>query len=207
MDINLNIKERKADGKRAARKLRHESMVPGVVYGSGTEPMAVSINTKALEQLCYSSSFFSHVIDVNLAGKAEKILPRSVDYHPVTDKPIHVDFQRVSRDSKIKVHISIEFVDEEKSPGMKKGGVLNIVVHQLECLCSANSIPEKFVLSLSGKEIGDSFLLENMDLPKGIEPSNPERDAVIATLVGSRTASSEDEIETTEMTEETATAE
>lgn len=191
---DLNISMRTPGGKKEARKLRHEGMIPGIVYGSGTDPVSVSIDTKALEQVCYSSAFFSRVIDINLSGKTEKVLPREVDYHPVTDRPIHVDFQRISKNSKIKVHVSIEFIDEDKSPGMKKGGVLNTVVHQLECLCPADNIPEKFVLSLAGKEIGDSFLLLDLNLSQGVEAAHPERDVVIATLVGSRTSSADAEV-------------
>lgn len=204
MSGKLNISVRIPGGKKEARRLRYEGKIPGVIYGSGM-PVSVSVDAKALEQVCYSSAFFSHVIEVKLDGKTEHILPREIDYNPVTDRPIHIDFQRISQDSKIKIHVAIEFIDEEKSPGMKKGGVLNTVVHQLECLCPASDIPEKFVLSLAGKEIGDSLLLTDIVLPTGVEPVNAERDSVIATLVSSRT-SADDDSESEETTEEETAA-
>ncbi len=203
MTSDLKIAIRQAGGKKEARKLRHNGLVPGVVYGSDKEPVSVSVDLKALERVCYTSAFFSHVIDVNLGKQKEQILPRDISFDPVTDRPIHVDFQRISKNSKIKVHVAIEFINEDKSPGMKKGGVLNIVVHQLECLCPANSIPEKFTLDLTGKEIGESIVLSDVALPKNIVPANPERDAVIATVVGSRTTVEDEVAETA--TEETTT--
>ncbi|MDR2074671.1 MAG: 50S ribosomal protein L25/general stress protein Ctc [Holosporales bacterium] len=190
---DLNITERTPGGKKEARKLRHNGLVPGIVYGAGMEPISVSMDEKALKRVCFSSSFFGHVINIKLRGKAEKILPRDIDFHPVTDIPIHVDFQRVSEDSKVKIHVSIEFINEDKSIGIKKGGVLNLVVHQLECLCPADNIPEKFVLDLSGKDIGDSFGIDDIKFPSGVTPAHPERDSIIATLVGSRISVEEEE--------------
>jgi large subunit ribosomal protein L25 len=197
MSGNVEIIERKPGGKRAARKLRHEGFVPGIVYGSTKPPVCVSVVEAGLLKECYSSAFFSHIIEVKIHNEIEKVLPRSIDFDPVTDRPIHVDFQRVAGDSKVKIHIPIEFIDEEKSPGMKKGGVLNVVIHQLECVCPADRIPEKVTVSLAGHDIGSGFGVADVVIPEGVHPANPERDSVIATIVGARiggedtTASSE----------------
>lgn len=190
MASSLIITKREVSGKREMRKLRHEGLVPGVIYGDNQEPTLVAVGEKELIAECYSLAFLGHVIEAKLGSKTEKFLPKEIEFHPVTEMPIHIDFQRISKDSKVKVSIAVEFINEDKSPGIKKGGVINFVVHRLECFCSPESIPEKIVLDLAGKEIGESFVLENMKLPEGVVPVNAERDAVLATLVGSRVSSS-----------------
>lgn len=199
--MDLKIEKRELAGKKAARRLRHEGFIPGVIYGDMKEPVLVSVGEKELMAACYSSSFFSHIIDVTIGSTTEKILPRDISFDTVTDCPIHVDFQRISKNAKVRVSIAVEFANEEKSPGMKKGGVINFVVHQLECLCSPESIPEKLVLDLSGKEIGDSFTLDQIQLPNGVSAAHPERDHTIATLVSSRVSGSESSTGETESAE------
>jgi large subunit ribosomal protein L25 len=189
MDSCVKIISRQTGGKRAARRLRHDGFIPGIIYGSTEAPVCVSIESTGLMKECYSSAFFSHIIEVSVNNKAEKVLPKNIDFDPVTDLPIHVDFQRVTGDSKVKIHIPIEFVDETKSPGMKKGGVLNVVIHQLECICPADRIPEKVTVSLAGHDIGSGFGIADVIIPDGIYPAHPERDAVIATIVGARVGS------------------
>ncbi len=200
MASSIKVTARELSGKSGARKLRHEGMIPGVIYGDNKEPVLVSIGEKELLAECYSLSFLGHVIEAKIGDKTERFLPKSISFHPVTDKPIHVDFQRVSKDSKVKVSIAVEFINSDKCPGIKKGGVLNVVVHTLDCFCSPDNIPEKIIVDLSDKDIGDSFLLENTELSEGVSPVNPERDAIIATLVGSRaTASAADSDSETEV--------
>lgn len=185
MASNIIVTERTSSGKKAARKLRHEGFVPGVIYGDDKAPVMVSVGEKELIAECYSLSFLGHVIEAKIGSKTEKFLPKEIEFDPVTDRPVHIDFLRVSKNSKVKVSIAIEFVNEDKSPGIKKGGIVNVVVHKLDCFCSPDAIPEKLSIDLSGKDIGDGFLLENMELPEGVSPVNPERDSVIATIVGS----------------------
>lgn len=206
MASNLVVSARDVSGKRAIRKLRHEGFVPGVIYGDNKEPTLVSVREKELLAECYTLAFLGHVIEAKVGSKTEKFLPKEIEFDPVTDRPIHIDFLRVSKNSKVKVSIAVDFINEDKCPAIKKGGVINIVVHRLECLCSPDSIPEKLIVDLSGKDIGESFLLENLNLPNGITPVNSERDAVIATLVGSRIAADDTQTkeETTEKTEEAA---
>lgn len=186
MASNLIVTARDVSGKRAIRKLRHEGLVPGVIYGDNKEPILVSVGEKELVAECYTLAFLGHVVEAKIGSKTEKFLPKEIEFNPVTDKPIHVDFLRISKNSKVKVNIAIEFINEEKSLGLKKGGVINVVVHRLECFCSPESIPEKILIDLSGKDIGESFLLEDIKLPDGVSAVNAERDAVIATLVGSK---------------------
>lgn len=209
MASNLVVSERTATGKKAIRKLRHEGFVPGVIYGDNKEPVLVSVQEKELLAECYTLAFLGHIIEAKIGSKTEKFLPKEIDFDPVTDRPVHIDFLRVSKNSKVKVSIAVEFINEDKCPGIKKGGVINIVVHRLECLCSLDSIPEKIIVDLTDKDLGESFLLENLDLPNDIVPVNRERDAVIATLVESRifeedTSSASTTEETAEKTEEEA---
>ena len=191
MASSLIITKREVSGKREMRKLRHEGLVPGIIYGDNSEPTLVSVGEKELMAECYSLAFLGHVVEAKLGSKTEKFLPKEIEFHPVTEMPIHIDFQRISKNSKVKVSIAVEFVNEDKSPGIKKGGVINFVVHRLECFCSPESIPEKIILDLSGKEIGESFILETLKLPEGVIPANAERDAVIATLVGARVSAAD----------------
>jgi large subunit ribosomal protein L25 len=191
MGSSLRIVKREASGSRVSRKLRHDGVVPGVVYGCGEEPILVGVGEKELRAECESAAFFGRVIEAAFGKDAEVFIPKKVDFHPVSDRPIHVDFQRVSKDSKVKVQVPVEFENDDKSPGIKKGGVVNVVVHKLECSCSPYSIPERIVLDLTGKEIGDSFTLADIKLPEGSSPVHYEKDSVIATIVGARAAESE----------------
>jgi large subunit ribosomal protein L25 len=187
----LRIAKRGASGSRVSKKLRHEGLVPGVVYGCGEDPVLVEVGEKELKSECESAAFFSRVIEAALGNGTEMFLPKKVDFHPVSDRPIHIDFQRVSKDSKVKVQVPIEFENDDRSPGIKKGGVVNVVVHKLECNCSPYSIPERIVLDLTGKEIGDSFTLADIKLPDGVSPLHSDKDSVIATIVGARAEESE----------------
>ncbi|MDR3224648.1 MAG: 50S ribosomal protein L25/general stress protein Ctc [Holosporales bacterium] len=192
MATNLRIVERDGGGKKAAKKLRRDGFVPGIIYGANSEPAMVAIGEKELLVECYSSAFLSHVIEVKIGSNFEKFLPKSVVFHPVTNQPVHVDFQRVLKDSKVRIGVAIEFINEDKSPGLKKGGVVNIVVHKLECLCAPDSIPERLTVDMSGKEMGDSISLEEISLPQGVVAAHPERDSIIATIVGARVEKAED---------------
>jgi large subunit ribosomal protein L25 len=205
MISDLKILERKASGKKEARKLRHEGFIPGIIYGDNKEPMKVAIGEKELASRCCSLAFLGHVIEVNFGSSVEKVLPKSIDLDPVTDRPIHVDFQRVSKNSRIKVNIPVEVANESKCPGIKKGGVVNLVVRQLECMCSPESIPEKIILDLSDKDIGDNFLLESIALPEGVFAINSKKDAVLATIVAVKTT--EDTQTSAETSEGTSTSE
>ena len=206
MASNIIVMERTASGKKGARKLRYDGYVPGIIYGDNREPVLVSVGEKELVAECYSSAFLGHIIEAKIGSNIEKFLPKQIEFDPVTDRPVHIDFLRVSKNAKVKVSIAIEFINEDKCPGLKKGGIVNVVVHKLDCFCSPESIPEKLTIDLSGKDIGHGFMLEQMELPEGVTPVNAERDAVLATIVATKMEEEEVASEATVATTETATS-
>lgn len=163
--------------------LLSKGMVPGIVYGKGTEPTKIAFENKILQKLMHTGSFYSTILDIDIDGKSEKVLPKQLQYHPVTDKLIHFDFLRVQNDTKVTVEVPVEFLNQETCPGLKKGGVLNLVRREVELNCNANNIPDKLQFDLIASEIGDSIKISNIDLPEGVKPTITDRDFVIATLV------------------------
>ena len=163
--------------------LLSKGMVPGIIYGKGSEPTKIALEDKLLKKLMNTGSFYSTIIDIDINGKVEKILPKQLQYHPVSDKLIHFDFLRVQENTKVNVEIPIEFLNQEKCPGLKKGGVLNTVRRLVELSCNANNIPSKLEFDLINSEIGDAVKISNIVLPEGVSPTIKDRDFVIATLV------------------------
>jgi len=157
--------------------------VPGIIYGKNTEPTKISFEYKILEKLMKSGSFYSKIIDLDIEGKKEKILPKQLQYHPVTDRVIHFDFLRVQNDTKVTVEVEVIFLNRETCPALKKGGVLNLVRRLVELSCNANNIPDKLEFDLISSEIGDAIKISNINLPEGVKPVINDRDFVIATLV------------------------
>jgi large subunit ribosomal protein L25 len=162
--------------------LLNKGMVPGIVYGKGTEPKQIAFENKILQKLMHTGSFYSKILDIDIEGKSEKVLPKQLQYHPVTDKLIHFDFLRVQDDTKVTVEVPVEFLNQEICPGLKKGGVLNLVRRDVELSCNANNIPDKLQFDLISSEIGDSIKISNIELPEGVNPTITDRDFVIATL-------------------------
>ena len=158
-------------------------MIPGIVYGKGTEPTKIAFENRVLQKLMHSGSFYSTILDIDIDGKTEKVLPKQLQYHPVTDKLIHFDFLRVQNDTKVTVEVPVDFLNQETCPGLKKGGVLNLVRREVELSCNANNIPDKLQFDLINSEIGDSIKISNIDLPDGVKPTITDRDFVVATLV------------------------
>jgi large subunit ribosomal protein L25 len=167
----------------STHSLLTKGMVPGIIYGKGSEPSKIALENKILMKLMNTGSFYSTIIDVDINGKVEKILPKQLQYHPVTDKLIHFDFLRVQENTKVTVEIPIEFLNQDKCPGLKKGGVLNTVRRLVELSCNANNIPSKLEFDLINSEIGDAVKISNINLPDGVLPTITDRDFVIATLV------------------------
>jgi len=161
----------------------NKGMVPGIVYGKGTEPTKIAFENKVLQKLMHTGSFYSTIIDIDIEGKVEKVLPKQLQYHPVTDKLIHFDFLRVQDDTKVTVDIPVDFLNQDTCPGLKKGGVLNLVRREVELICNANNIPNKLEFDLITSEIGDSIKISNIELPEGVKPTITDRDFVVATLV------------------------
>ncbi len=181
--ITLNASARTLSGTGGARAVRVSGMVPGIVYGNNKDPEMISMDPKALMTECLQPGFFSRLYSVSIDGKEQEVLAKAVQFHPVTDRPIHVDFMRISKGAKVHVFVPIVFVNEDKAPGIKRGGVLNIVHHNLELICPAQSIPEKLTVDLTGRDINQTIHLESLDLPDGVVAAHPDRDNTIATIV------------------------
>ena len=181
--LELQAQERVGRGTGVARALRRQGMIPGIIYGDNKEPEMIAVDYKVLNHECQSLAFFSKIVTLSLGNKKQQVLVKDVQLDPVKDFPIHVDFQRVNKDSKIHVSIPLVFVNEDKAPGIKRGGTLNIIIHSLEIVCPPQSIPEKLVVDLAGADMGVSIHLEVLKLPAGARAAHPERDHVLATLV------------------------
>lgn len=181
--ITLNASPRTLSGTGGARAVRTSGMVPGIIYGNKKDPEMISIDPKALMTECLQPGFFSKLYSVSIEGKEQEVLAKAVQFHPVTDRPLHVDFMRVGKGAKVHVFVPITFINEDKAPGIKRGGVLNIVHHNLELICPAQSIPAKLTVDLTGRDINQTIHIESLDLPQGVIAAHPDRDNTIATIV------------------------
>ena len=181
--LTLPAETRDRAGKGASRALRREGRVPAVIYGGKEEPTPIHIEERLLVRQLDTGHFMNSIIEIELDGKTVRTLPKDVALHPVTDRPEHVDFLRLTKGAKVDVSVPVVFVDEEASPGLKKGGVLNIVRHELELVCEADKIPSEITISVKGKEVGDSIHISEVELPAGSESAITDRDFTIATLV------------------------
>ncbi len=181
--LTLTAEARDRAGKGASRALRREGRVPAVVYGQKQDPLSIHIDEKALMKILSTGHFMNSVIMVEVDGTPNRTLPKAVDFHPVNSRPVHVDFLRISEHTKVTVAVPVRFDNEDDSPGLKRGGVLNVVQHELELHCDAASIPEEIHIDLSGLEIGDSIHISNVTLPDGVTPVIDDRDFTVATIV------------------------
>lgn len=179
----LNVKSREKLGKGASRAIRREGRIPAVLYGGKEAPIHFSLEPIQLHKEIHTTGFLSKVFEITVNKKAEKALARDVQFHPVTDRPLHVDFQRVTQGEKITVAVPLQFTNETKSPGIKRGGVLNVIIHNLDVLCDIEHIPSAIEISLEGLEIHDTIHLNHIQFPKGVVAAHPERDNDIANIV------------------------
>lgn len=181
--LTLSAQTRERAGKGASRALRLEGRVPAVVYGNKQEPLSITLEEKVLVKAMANGHFMNTVVMIDGVGQAIRTLPKDVQFHPVTDRPLHVDFLRIGEHSTVHVNVPVVFVDEEAAPGIKRGGVLNVVAHELELICDAAEIPEQITVSLTGLEVGDSIHLAQITLPSGTKVAGDESDFTIATIV------------------------
>ena len=181
--LTLPAEARDRAGKGASRALRREGRVPAVVYGDKQEPLSVHVEEKLLAKMLSTGHFMNSVVMVEVDGKPNRTLPKDVQFHPVSSRPVHVDFLRIGEHAQVHVNVPLRFVNEEASPGLKRGGVLNAVMHDLELVCDAAEIPEEIHIDLTGLEIGDSIHISDVKLPKGAKPSIDDRDFTVATVV------------------------
>ncbi|WP_022674440.1 50S ribosomal protein L25/general stress protein Ctc [Novosphingopyxis baekryungensis] len=209
--LTLSAEARERAGKGASRALRREGRVPAVIYGNKKDAVSIHVEEKELYKLLMTGHFMNSVIEVTLDGSTERTLPKDVHFDPVTDRPMHVDFLRLDKNSKIDVNVPVVFVNEEASPGLKRGGVLNVVRHELELLCASDKIPGEIEIDVTGLEVGDSIHISALTLPEGSESAITDRDFTIATIVAPSAlkreegeAGGEDEVTETEVTEQHA---
>ena len=191
--LTLPAEARDRAGKGASRELRRGGRVPAVVYGQKAEPLSIHVEEKLLSKMLSSGHFMNSVVMVDVAGKPTRTLPKAVDFHPVTSRPIHVDFLRISEHTQVHVAVPMRFDNEDASPGLKRGGVLNVVVHELEIVCDAAHIPSEIHIPLDGLEIGDSIHISQVKLPEGVTPANTEEDFTVATIVAPSAMKAEEE--------------
>src|SRR3954469_16500841 len=191
--LTLPAEARDGLGKGASRALRRDGRVPAVVYGEKKEPLSIHVEEKLLNKILHTGHFMNSVVMVDLGGKAHRTLPKAVDFHPVSSRPIHVDFLRIGEHTKVTVAVPVRFDNEEASPGLKRGGVLNVVQHELELVCDAATIPDEIHVSLAGLEIGDSLHISQIKLPDGAVPAITDRDFTVATVVAPSAMKSEEE--------------
>ena len=181
MKISGNIpgKERKKGNTNPYLK---DGLIPSIIYGGTADPLMVAVDRIQLKKRFEEGGFYSKIFEVDLGEKKEPVVVKSIQRHKVKNHPIHVDFQRVDDKTRIVISVPLEFVDQETSPGLKQGGVLNVVRREIELSCLANNIPEKFVISLEGKEIGDDIRLSSVTLGEGMKPTILGRDFMLATI-------------------------
>ena len=189
-DIILNVEVRERTGTGSARATRREGLVPGVLYGGDKDPVAISVRANEFRKALYTGKLLGHLVTLKHGSETQPVIAKVVDMHPVTDEPDHFDLYRVDAHQTIKIAIPVHFKNHEASPGLKKGGTLNVVRHEVELTCPADAIPEELVFDLTGLEIGDTIRIGAFDLPKGVEPAL-DRDFVVATVAGSAAGASE----------------
>lgn len=181
--IPLGAEGRERAGKGTARQTRRDGRIPAVIYGGKQAPVTISLEKFEFTRVLHQPGFFTHLFDVTVDGVAHRVLPRDVQFHPVTDFPLHVDFLRVTSDTRIVVHVPVEFVNQDKSPGLKRGAVLNVVHHSLDLECPADNIPEHITVSCEGFDVGASIHISAITLPEGVVSVSHEQDLTIATII------------------------
>ena len=181
----LKAEAREKVGKGSARETRRNGKVPAVIYGDKQPPLAIALPYKELYYKIHGGGFMTTIATIDVDGKKVQVLPKDYQLDPVRDFPMHVDFLRVGKDTVVTVEVPVHFINEEKSPGIKRGGVLNVVRHEVEFTVPANAIPDSITVDLDGTEIGDSIHISAVKLPAGVKPVISDRDFTIATIAGS----------------------
>ncbi len=178
----LEVAPREVLGRGGARAARREGRVPAVVYGGSREPLSVTVDHRALDREFHKGGFTNRLISLTLSGETQRVLPREVQLHPVSDRILHVDFLRIEPHSQVRLSVPVVFEDEEESVGLRRGGVVNVVRHEIELVCRADSIPEHIVVSLRGLDIGDGVHRDDISWAEGVRPAIADRNFTIATV-------------------------
>ncbi len=191
----LSVSARSHVGKGPARAARRAGRVPAVIYGAGSDSLPIAIDPRELSIELQKPGFFARLFDLEVDGQKERVLARDVQFDPVKDVPVHVDFMRVSSATRITVDVSVTFINEEGCVGLKRGGVLNVVRHAIELSSRADSIPQEIVVDLEGRDIGDSIHISDVSLPADVTPTITDRDFTIATIAAPTVVAAEEEEE------------
>ena len=180
--ISIEANLRKTSTKGQVRSLREKGMVPAILYGGEDENQKISLSKKEIKILIDKENFLSNILKIKIDGKDQNVLPKEVTYDVITDEPIHVDLLRIVKGRKLTLEIPVKFINNEKSPGLKRGGVLNIVRRKVELSCPSENIPTELIVDLDGVDIGTSFKISSIKLPENVKPTIQGRDFVVATL-------------------------
>ena len=183
--ITLSAERRAQAGKGAARETRRKGRVPGIIYGGDGDPMMISLEPRELSRVLAKRGFLAMVVELRVDDAVHRALPREVQYHPATDRPLHVDFMRVGVDTQVTVTVPVAFINQELSIGLRRGGILNIVRHGIALVCQVDNIPEQLVVDLDGLDIGDSIHISAVSLPPGSRVTITDRDFTIASIAAS----------------------
>ena len=178
----IEVNTRNTNTRGEVNKLRSSGKIPGIIYGGNEKNQKFYISKKIFKSLIEKENFLSNILNISLDGKSENVLPKEIVWHPITDEPIHIDFLRVVKGAKIILEIPVKFINEEKSPGLKRGGVLNIVRRKIELKCASENIPTELVVDLDGLDIGSSIKISSIKLNENVEPTIKGRDFVVATV-------------------------
>jgi large subunit ribosomal protein L25 len=191
-DIVLNVEVRERTGTGGARVARRAGLVPGVLYGGDKDPVAISVKMNEFKKALYTGKLLGHLVTLKYGAETQPVIAKAVDMHPVTDTPWHFDLYRVDANQQIKINVPLHFSHHDAAPGIKRGGTLNVVFHDVQVSCAADHIPEELVFDLTGLEIGDSVRVSDLKLPANVAAAIPT-DTVLATISGASSQADEDE--------------
>ena len=181
-DTTISAEQRERVGKGSARAVRRAGRIPAVIYGDKKEPIGITLESREITKIVHQPGIFGRLLDIKVSGSKHTVLTRDIQFHPVTDNVLHMDFLRISGSAKVAVAVAVDFINEDECPGIKVGGVLNVVRYEVELLCPATTIPEKITVDLQGLKIGDSVHISTIELPDGVTPTITDRDFTIATI-------------------------
>lgn len=193
--ISISASKRERAGKGAARATRREGLLPCVVYGEKKDPVMFAVDPRVIMKGLETGHFFNSIFEIDVEGKKERALPRDVQFHPVTDQPLHVDFLRVGKHTRVAVMVPVNFLNEEKCPGLKKGGILSVVRREVELFCFVDEMPDEVQCDLSSFEVGDTVHISNVTLPEGAIPTITDRDFVVANIAAPKVSAAVEEAE------------
>jgi large subunit ribosomal protein L25 len=194
-EIVLNVEVRERAGSGASRAVRREGKVPGVLYGGAEKPVAIAVAQNEFRKALYTGKLLGHLVTLKYGDETQPVIAKAVQFHPVTDAPVHFDLYRVDEHQLIRISVPVHFRNQEGSPGIKRGGTLNINLHELEVMAPADRIPEEIVIDLTGLDIGDSVRAADLALPQGVELTAHVREATVASIASSSALASEEAAE------------